>query len=288
MSGVLFVGDAERELRGLESRSVDCVVTSPPYFRLRDYGIEGQIGRETAVDEYLERMLRVTRQIYRVLKPDGLFFLNIGDTYSGTKGRKVGDMPSGNLLFVPHRLVMAMQQEDWIIRQDIIWHKTNAMGGNIKDRCIPAHEYIFMCSKIYEHYFDHEAIQTDIVNGKDRSPRYWGGKNKHAKYGTRRHSGRLYVPPTKANARTVWPIGTSGFKGDHPAVFPPKLVERMVLAGCPPGGTVLDPFFGSGTVGLVCESLGRNWIGTELNPNYADSARARILEAHPSARIMEA
>lgn len=305
MTGILFQGDAERELRAIESRSVDCIVTSPPYFRLRDYGIHGQIGMEESVEDYIENILKVARQAYRILKPEGVFFLNLGDTYSGSapkyghrdpknlkRGqlgtRNISSLPAKNLLFIPARVAMALQEEGWIARQDIIWHKTNAMGSNIKDRCITAHEYIFLLSKQGIHYFDYKAIQTDLKVKKQRAPAFWEGKNKAAKYGTRFHSGRLYKPPSRAHARSVWPIGTSGFKGDHPAVFPPKLAERMILAGCPLGGTVADPFFGAGTVGLVCESLGRNWIGVELNPTYATTAVQRIKEAHPSAKIWEA
>ena len=279
----ILLGDAAELLRTLDADSVHCCVTSPPYFGLQDYGVSGQIGQEAAPEEYITRLLEVFREVRRVLRPDGALWLNIGDSYQNK-----------NLTGIPWALAFALRADGWYLRQDIIWYKPNAMPESVRDRCTRSHEHIFLLAKSARYYFDAGAIREPVMG--DSTKRYLRGCENQAdtvtlprfggtKYGdstaeeTRCKSGKEYVPTPYRNKRDVWTVGTSGYQGAHFAVFPEKLVTPCVLAGCPEGGTVLDPFTGSGTTGVVAKRLRRNFIGIELNPEYREMAVERIRSA---------
>jgi len=273
-------------------------VTSPPYFGLRDYGCNGQIGLEQTPDEYVAKLVSVFREVKRVLRDDGTLWLNLGDSYAGSgkgsnpdgtphpsrllgkQGTNTGtvtgkNMPqkasaiglkSKDLIGIPWRVAFALQQDGWYLRQDIIWHKPNPMPESVKDRCTKAHEYIFLLSKSPKYYFNNEAI-------KDPVKQDWGTRDrKNGKYhnegsGLQPHSG-LEKSYEKANKRSVWTVTTKPFKGAHFATFPPDLIEPCILAGCPKDGVVLDTFNGAGTVGVVVAKHSRRYLGIELNPEY--------------------
>lgn len=262
---MIFQGDAQHILARLPKESVQCVVTSPPYWGLRDYNIDGQIGLEETLPQFINRLVTIFREIHRVLKPSGTVWLNIGDGYtSGNRGWRAPDKknparamsvrpntPEGlkpkDLIGVPWRLALALQQDGWFLRSDIVWNKPNAMPESVKDRPTRAHEYIFMFSKNEKYYYDYEAIKEPRDDGK-------GQRNK----------------------RSVWDINTEPFKEAHFATFPSKLIEPCISAGSRAGDFVLDPFFGSGTVGVVCNRLGRKYIGIELHPAYIALAEKRM------------
>lgn len=315
----VLCGDALEQLRTLEPESVHTCVTSPPYYNLRDYGTAGQIGMEATPEEYIDKLVDVFREVRRVLRPDGTLWVNIGDSYatrSGAQpptntrnsyGHTAKRTPSGfkykDMMGIPWMLAFALRADGWYLRQDIIWHKTNAMPESVRDRCTKAHEYIFLLSKSDRYYFDAAAISEPIAGsstkrylqnieaqkGSDRQPGKTNGKMKAAllrfggeKYGhdgsdeSRTKSGKPYIPTLRRNKRDVWAVSTGGFKGAHFAVFPERLVEPCILAGCPEGGTVLDPFAGSGTTGAVAKRLRRNFVGVEINPDYWQMATDRI------------
>jgi site-specific DNA-methyltransferase (adenine-specific) len=293
----ILVGDCTESLSFLASGSAHCCVTSPPYFGLRDYGHDGQIGLEQTPDEYVAKLIEVFREVRRVLRDDGTLWLNLGDSYARTVGTdrdisstgKVGDTlrtlehlpnrdqkaPQGlkgkDLIGIPWRVAFALQADGWYLRQDIIWHKPNPMPESVRDRCTKAHEYIFLLSKSPKYFFDSEAIKEPA----SAPPKKCGPKND----ATRNDGGRTGIvrgDGETRNRRDVWTISTKPFKGAHFATFPPDLIEPCVLAGSPEGGTVLDPFGGAGTTGLVANKHNRRAILCELNPTYAEMARARI------------
>lgn len=319
ISGQILTGDALAMLQSLPNAAAHTCITSPPYFGLRDYGMDGQIGLEDTVESYIERLVAVFREVRRVLRPDGTLWLNIGDSYATRSGNQPPTntrnscghtekrTPPGykykDLIGVPWLLAFALRADGWYLRQDIIWNKSNCMPESVRDRCTKSHEYIFLLSKSERYYFDAAAISEPITeastkrymqnienqagsfkqpgrNGRPMKaalPRFGGEKNgADQTEKTRTKSGKTYVPTPRRNKRDVWTVGTSGFRGAHFAVFPEKLIEPCVLAGCPEGGTVLDPFFGSGTTGVVAAQEGRRFIGIELNPDYAALARRRI------------
>lgn len=300
IDALILEGDAAEKLKILGSEIIHTCVTSPPYFGLRYYGTAGQIGLERTPDEYVEKLVRVFREVRRVLRDDGTLWLNIGDSYA--EDRKTG-CKTKDLIGIPWLLAFALRADGWYLRQDIIWQKPNCMPESVRDRCTKSHEYIFLLSKRPRYYFDAEAISEPIADssikrymqhidaqkGSDRQPGKTNGNMKAAlprfdgsKYGDdtreefRTKSGAEYISSLKRNRRDVWTIGTGGFKGAHFAVFPEKLVEPCILAGCPVGGTVLDPFAGSGTTGVVAKKLGRKFVGVEINPEYREMAIARI------------
>ncbi len=308
---MILVGDCRESLRSLPDQSVHCVVTSPPYFGLRDYGVDGQIGQETTPEDFVAAMVEVFREVRRVLRDDGTFWLNLGDSFaSSVKGSGLGGK---NLIGIPWRVALALQADGWILRQDIIWHKPNPMPESVRDRCTKAHEYIFMLTKSSRYFYDNDAVKNppseallkQVVAGyagsdtKDyavaRAQSASGTKgriieqarkkiDKQRGHG-RRHAGfndrwdamsKSEQQLLGSNKRSVWTVSTKPFKEAHFATYPPDLIEPCILAGCPEGGTVLDPFFGAGTTGLVAQRHGRNWIGCELNPTYAEIAERRI------------
>ena len=292
----IYTGDSLEVLKTLPDESVHCCVTSPPYYALRDYGVEGQIGRETTPKEYISRLTEVFAEVRRVLRPDGTLWLNISDTYAGKgnqgdyldmknpKGRtgqavalnhKVEGCKPKDLIGIPWMLAFALRDEGWYLRNDIIWMKENPMPESCKDRCSRCYEHIFLLSKSRRYFFDYKAISEPIAPATaERLP----GQYQPQTINRPREHGAItddMINPLR-NKRDVWIINTVPFKGGHYAAYPPKLVETCLLAGCPDGGIVLDPFMGSGTTGMVAKQMGRHFIGIELNPEYVGLANARI------------
>ena len=304
--------DCLEGLKLLDDNSIDCCVTSPPYWGLRDYGVDKQLGLEDTPEEYVENIVKVFSEVKRVLKEDGTLWLNLGDSYSGSgKGRnpdgtvhvssltakqgtsagtvtgnvKSGIVPNGlkpkDLVGIPWRVAFALQSDGWYLRQDIIWAKPNPMPESVKDRCTKAHEYIFLLAKSAQYYYDNEAIKETAKNA-----------NKTISLGEKSFSKRQskgvgvepsgngksdnYTVKEYRNKRSVWTVTTKPFKEAHFATFPPDLIKPCILAGCPENGIVLDPFMGSGTTGMVAAMYQRNFIGFELNPGYCKMAERRI------------
>ncbi|WP_225930833.1 DNA-methyltransferase [Pseudomonas siliginis] len=263
-ASTIFEGDAVTVLRRLPSNSVRCVVTSPPYWGLRDYGIDDQIGLELTMPQFIQKLVAVFSEVRRVLTDDGTLWVNIGDGYtSGNRGYRATDKknparamtvrpdtPEGlkpkDLMGIPWRLAFALQDDGWYLRTDIIWNKPNAMPESVKDRPTRSHEFLFMFSKSERYFYNSDAVKQ-VADG--------GGLR---------------------NLRTVWSVNTKPYAGAHFATFPPELVRPCVKASTEPGDFVLDPFFGAGTVGLVCNEEGRKYAGVELNPSYVDLAVERL------------
>lgn len=274
----ILCGDAFATLSTIPDSSIQCIVTSPPYFQQRDYGTGTyQVGSETSHDEYVQRLVEVFRECRRVLRPDGLLWLNLGDKFL-----------DGMLLGLPWRVAIALQQSGWILRCDIIWHKPNAMPHSIKTRPTVDHEYVFMFSKSSDYYYDADAIREPHVTFSENS-RMKGGRNHFGKRnGTPEvgknsgnnnlHDGRWdqAFHPLGRNKRTVWNIPLSKYRGAHFAVFPEKLVENCILASTKPSDLVLDPFAGSGTVGVVAARFQRAFILIELNQDYCHLIENRM------------
>jgi len=264
----IIVGDAREVLRGFPDGCFQTIVTSPPYWGLRDYGISGQIGAEMDVNDYIADLVRVFREARRALADDGTLWLNIGDSYTSggrtwrdkddkNKGRAMdyrAPTPSGlkpkDLIGVPWRVALALQADGWYLRTDIIWNKPNCQPESVKDRPTRGHEYVFLFSKSERYFYDWEAIQEPAQDRKQRAK----------------------------NRRSVWNINTEPYPGSHFAVFPRALVRLCVLAGSNRGDRVLDPFFGSGTTGVVCNEQERVCTGIELKNEYAELARERLLK----------
>lgn len=296
----IITGDCREVLRSLPGQSLHCVVTSPPYFGLRDYGVDGQMGLEPTPSEFVAGMVNVFREVRRVLRDDGTLWLNVGDTYQNAKGQSGGFDPKQparrhlrsarpqdstlagfkpkDLIGVPWRLAFALQEDGWHLRQDIIWSKPNPMPESVSDRCTKSHEYLFLLTKSRRYYFDAEAIAEPVAETSiARLAQNVGSQTGSARVpGKTNGTMKAVGDSEKRNKRSVWEVTTQPFKEAHFAVFPPALVEPCILAGCPVGGTVLDPFGGAGTTGLVADRLHRNAILIELNPAYADIARRRI------------
>lgn len=325
-------------LKMLPSNSIHCVVTSPPYWGLRDYGVLGQLGLESTPEEYIAKMVLVFREIRRVLRNDGTLWLNIGDTYYGGKGangasrtgmdghepinvdalistqpgefrpqdRPHPELKAKDLVGIPWELALALRKDGWYLRQDIIWSKPNPMPESIHDRCTKSHEYIFLLTKSRKYYYDQVSImqpvklssqirlQQDVANqtGSHRVPGKVNGTMKARSSGNKARVPAILrgvpsgnnknqaanVPWTGelANKKSVWVIPTMPYKDAHFATFPVKLIEDCIKAGTPAGGIVFDPFMGSGTTAIVASSLGRNFLGFELNPKYIKIAEKRI------------
>ena len=298
----LWHGDAEAVAATLEPRSVQTIVTSPPYYGLRDYGVDGQLGAEPSVQEYVDRMVALFRALRDVLADDGTLWLNLGDSYSGDgrTGRndaawKGGpermsnatsrDVPAKNLLGIPWRVAFALQADGWILRSDIIWAKPNPMPESVTDRPTKAHEYLFLFAKSPRYYYDAAAVAEDA--NPESEARYkagcGGAKNESFKADdsglgrTRPVGERTFTG--KRNLRTFWQVATVPFPGSHFAVYPPELIRPCILAGSRRGDTVLDPFSGSGTTGMVATQEGRRYIGIDLNAEYLDmSLRERFAQ----------
>lgn len=312
---MILQGDALSVLKTLDDESINCCVTSPPYYNLRDYGVDGQIGLENSPEEYIQKLVEIFREVRRVLKKDGTLWVNIADSYAGSgKGRvkggvakreTFGKVQSGNagsingilkktvsdnckpkdLIGIPWMLAFALRADGWYLRQDIIWAKPNPMPESVKDRCTKSHEYIFMFSKTPRYYFDSKAIQEDAVTYEELKRRVrnghgeWKTKKAASTYavsGVGRSRETLYSEGGKRNKRDVWTITTKPYKGAHFATFPPDLIEPCILAGCPENGIVLDPFAGSGTTGMVAKKNKRNFVLIELNEEYVALCKDRV------------
>jgi len=323
----LLIGDARTVLRTLPSESVDCVITSPPYFRLRNYQDEHQIGLEERVEDWVRELMLVCRQVKRLLKPTGAFWLNIGDTFSRTESEGAANK---SLLLAPERLAVTLAADGWILRNKVVWAKSNPMPTSVRDRLSCTHEVIYFLVRGKRYYFDLDAIRVPHLGRELRPvkattawsvPDAWRGPS------SGRHNGLVDLKrqglaghPLGKNPGDVWPLATAGYRGQHHAVFPERLVEKPLLATCPEKvcsrcgtpwtrttamklgaaavtsalapqcecradsqpGLVLDPFMGSGTVAAVAARLGRRWLGVELNPAFADLVTQRLdLLEHP-------
>jgi len=320
VSAIVHVGNVLDILPTLEAGSVNCVVTSPPYWGLRDYGTDGQFGLEPTPELYVANMVAVFREVRRILRDDGTLWLNLGDSYASTppgngKGftpettglhggrnsaryQKTMDSGAGtkrntivaglkpkDLVGIPWTVALALRDDGWYLRSDIIWAKTSCMPESVRDRCTSSHEYLFMLTKKARYYYDSDAIAEPTdgrswhdVTGSPRTDvpgqtKQDGHGRRHAGFNERYFSG---PPPATRNKRDVWTIATQPYPEAHFATYPEKLVEPCVLAGRPVGGTVADFFAGSGTTGVVACRLGRNFVGIELNPEYAEMAERRI------------
>jgi DNA modification methylase len=341
----IITGDCRDVLAILPAESAHCVVTSPPYFGLRDYGVDGQIGLEDTPDAFVAEMVTVFREVRRVLRADGTLWLNLGDSYASNAGaytdggsagasackrisrgtrdavlkgrgnRPFAGLKPKDLVGIPWRVAFALQADGWFLRQDIIWSKPNPMPESVTDRCTKAHEYLFLLSKSGRYHFDAGAVAEPLAaasvarlaqdidgqTGSDRVPGKTNGAMKAVAKGNRKtfRGGGVYTqgqsfdndaapcndsvgnePNERGlrNRRSVWTIATQPFKEAHFATFPPALVEPCILAGCPKGGMVLDPFGGAGTTGVVADRLGRSAVLIELNPAYAEIATRRIAD----------
>jgi DNA modification methylase len=299
-SVTLWHGDALVVLRALPDSAVDCVVTSPPYYGLRDYGEAGQYGLEETPAEYVETMRTVFAEVRRVLTADGTLWLNLGDSYandakwggaSGGKhvdalhgqtgigrGRRTTDLPPKSLIGIPWRVALALQEDGWTLRADVIWRKENAMPESVADRPAKTHEHVFLFARAARYHFDLDAVRephalgTIAAANRAKKPYHAPGQRPNRKTREMNTAG--------ANPGDVWTFPTQPFPGAHFAVMPPALAERCVKAGCRPGGTVLDPFCGSGTTGMVAGRLGRRFVGIDLSSTYLDLAlRTRFAQA---------
>jgi site-specific DNA-methyltransferase (adenine-specific) len=309
----ILTGDAASVLAELPEASVDCVVTSPPYYQLRDYGVAGQLGLEPTVDDWAQGLLAVARQVTRVLKPWGAFWLNLGDSFS--RHARYGAQPKG-LLLAPERVVLMLASDGWLVRNKVIWAKTNPMPSSIRDRLSLTWEVIYLLVRSPHYYFDLDDIRQQHTTTRGRNGREplgkrpeWAGPLAGTHDGLRRaRPTGMPGHPLGKNPGDVWQVPTRGFAGAHFATFPLDLIRRPILATCPAQvcrdcgkawspvaergrgpagpvctfpasprpGVVLDPFFGSGTVGLAARELGRDWLGIELKPEYVELARSRL------------
>jgi len=306
----IHVGDCQLELKKIEPESVQTVVTSPPYWGLRDYDVDGQVGMENTPDEYVDGLVDVFREIRRVLKKDGTVWLNLGDSYgSGTTGRNdverkySGSIGKGlefkkptikrhtenspkNLVGIPWRVAFALQADGWYLRSDIIWHKPNPMPESVTDRPTKSHEYIFLLSKSPHYYYDADAIRDPTADSTKQRYKYGWNGNEYRDYpsGGKANHFSKYIGSEKsrldtdkgANKRDVWSVNTKSFPEAHFATFPEKLIDTCIKAGSKKNDIVLDPFSGAGTTGVVACKLNRIYIGIELNPDYAEMSKNRL------------
>ncbi len=317
-------GDALELARQMPDGSVNCIVTSPPYWGLRDYGHEGQIGLEETPEEYTQKLVDLFDELRRVLRDDGTCWVNLGDSYTtrpngpigkagldgstsshseyrranalrarksfrrdkaevvGSAHRGVAGLKHKDLVGIPWRVAFALQASGWYLRQDIIWHKPNPMPESVTDRCTKAHEYLFLFSKRDRYWYDAESIKVKCSpnthsRGHGVNPK--ATQNAHGSRQNESFSGAINGPVEYRNKRSVWRIPTAPYSGAHFAVFPPALIVPCILAGCPAGGVVLDPFLGSGTTGEVAERLGRKWLGFEINPDNAPLIEQRTKQS---------
>jgi DNA modification methylase len=304
MSVTIRQGDCREVLRTLPDESVHCCVTSPPYFGLRDYGVDGQIGLEDTPAAFVEEMVAVFRDVRRVLRADGTLWLNLGDSYANdtkwggqTSGKHVNalrgntgigrrrqntGLKSKDLMGIPWRVAIALQADGWYLRSDVIWHKPNPMPESILDRPTRSHEYIFLLTKAERYYYDNDAIRepySEASLGRYDSPMMSTNARMQGHQPGKKNvkeNVAMQPNPLGRNKRDVWTVPSEPFKEAHFATFPPALIEPCIKAGSPVGGTVLDPFGGAGTTALVADRLGRDALLIELNPEYADIAKRRI------------
>ena len=294
-------------LKELPAESVHCVVTSPPYWGLRDYGTDGQLGLEETPEQHVTKIVEVFSEVRRVLRTDGTLWLNYGDSYSnsqsmttnekalkgmqstaaGTHGsghKKRSGLKPKNLCGIPWRVAFALQAAGWWLRQDIIWHKPNPMPESVTDRCTKAHEYIFLLTKAAKYHYDADAIREPaqdrvfLEHTKPKKPEPGQRLKQGSSWSQAEGPTGFGHHENGRNRRSVWTIPTAPYPGAHFATFPPKLIEPCIMAGCPEGGTVLDPFLGSGTTGSVAQKNGCKFIGIELNEEYLQLAVKRFTQ----------
>ncbi len=327
MSARLILGDCLERMGEIEAGSVHTCVTSPPYFGLRDYGVDGQIGLEPTPDAFVARLVEVFREVRRVLRDDGTLWLNLGDSYcpvnrgENARPRKetlVGinannphsDLPTRketilavktmgikpkDLIGIPWRVAFALQADGWYLRSEIIWHKPNPMPESVTDRPTKAHEQIFLLAKSERYFYDADAVrepfQTDPKENYPRRAKITGRGEQESSSastaGAQQDKSGGYPPSGDGrNRRSVWTVATKPFKGAHFATFPEALIRPCILAGCPEGGTVLDPFAGAGTTGVVAVKHGRKFAGCEINPAYREMALKRIAQAQNATPLL--
>jgi DNA modification methylase len=308
----MYAGDCRKILPALPEKSVHCVVTSPPYYGLRDYGHGDQIGLESTPEAYVAELVGVFREVHRVLRDDGTLWLNLGDSYAATPaGNKTpsgvsqntpkrlkaglqayntqkkgfGDAKHKDLLGIPWMVAFALRADGWYLRQDIIWSKPNTLPEPVRDRCTKSHEYIFLLAKQPRYYYYADAISEPMASSSVERYDYAFGGSKSRELieankfgvGQRTRIDGFRRMPERRNKRSVWVVSPVSFREAHFATFPPRLIEPCILAGCPEGGVVLDPFAGSGTTGVEADRLGRRAVLIELNQGYA---RMGIERAH--------
>lgn len=315
----VFFGDCRDSMRDLIAQGikVQMCVTSPPYYGLRDYGHDGQLGLEATPDEFVDNLVEVFGLVRELLTDDGVLWLNLGDSYAGSgkgsnpdgtphpstlagkQGTNTGTVTGINkpqkaaaiglkpkdLIGIPWMVAFALRADGWYLRQDIIWHKPNPMPESVTDRCTKSHEYIFLLSKSARYYFDSAAIAEPLTeSSRIRNQSGWNGNEERDYVSGKQNNMSKYLGSEKAkeaterNKRSVWTVPTTPYSGAHFATFPPALIEPCILAGSRIGDTVLDPFFGSGTTGQVSQALGRKWIGCELNPAYGELQQVRTAQ----------
>ena len=299
----VYFGDCRESMRQMakDGIKVQSCITSPPYYGLRDYGVDGQIGNEQTPKEFINNLVEVFACVWDILEDDGTLWVNLGDSYynyrpgkgqrvvansiasqkasefehSAKRGNKLDGYKEKDLMGMPWRLAFALQDFGWHLRQDIIWSKPNPMPESVKDRCTKSHEYIFLLSKKPHYFFDSDAIK-EKAHTTDESNRDRDNSRLNNTPGRTRMAGLKTNHYEMKNKRSVWTINTKPYSGAHFAVYPQELVEPMILAGSRVGDTVLDPFFGSGTTGQVAQNLGRKWIGCELNQEYESLQNERL------------
>jgi len=265
----IHVGDCRAFLKTLPDETVNCCVTSPPYYGLRDNLHPDQIGMEETEERYISHQIEVFNQVRRVLRKDGTLWLNMGDSYSEDKSLKG----------MPWKIAFALKENGWILRQDIIWHKLNPMPESVTDRCVKSHEYLFLFSKAKKYYFDHLAIRELSKGRASGNNARKDSKLRSVHFRPNSQASSIPWQPTeRRNKRSVWSLPVKPYKGLHFATFPPDLIEPCILAGCLPNGVVLDPFAGAGTTGGVALKHGRKAILCEVNPHYASLIPSRIDE----------
>ena len=315
---MILIGDCREKMKELiaDGVKVQMCVTSPPYWGLRDYGVDGQLGMEETPEAYVENMVEVFSLVRELLAEDGVCFINLGDSYYGShsmgncapeamgiqkrlsecygqankrKWDKRSDIKPKDLIGIPWLTAFALRADGWYLRSDIIWNKPNPMPESVKDRPTKSHEYIFLLSKNADYYYDYEAIlekanydgrQDTVMKGSDKYKNgFVPGQSEQSFHARGHERWREDKNGNKVrNKRSVWTVNTASYRGSHFAVFPPALITPCILAGSRPGDTVLDPFFGSGTTGEVSEKLGRKWIGIDINPSYEKLQRKRTAQ----------
>ena len=272
----IYQGNCLEVLKTFEDNCINCCITSPPYYGLRDYDVDGQIGNEDTPEDYVNNLVEIFDEVKRVLREDGALWLNLGD---GWANKRIGEIKQKDLIGIPWMVAFALRESGWYLRQDIIWSKGNPMPESVKDRCTKSHEYIFLLSKNRKYYYNYQAIKEPAVTKPTLRDKNKEGYQADYAKGDRFSKGeRIYGADGMRNKRDVWNVNTKPCKEAHFATYPDTLIKPCVLAGCPEGGIVLDPFMGAGTTGMVARKHGRNYIGIELNAEYIDIANKRIVE----------
>lgn len=318
MKTQILNGDCIEMMKTLPEKSINCCVTSPPYFGLRDYGHEGQIGLEETPEAFVQKMVDVFREVKRVLRDDGTLWLNLGDSYynyrpgkgqalakqscarndqdlpqnCARRGNKLDGLKEKDLIGIPWRVAFALQADGWYLRQDIIWHKPNPMPESVQDRCTKAHEYIFLISKSPSYYYERMAIAEPAIYAKQHANKATSWGNKKIEAGVKANieqykqigveNNKTCLEGGMRNKRSVWSVNVKPYSEAHFATYPPELIKPCILAGCPKDGVVLDPFGGSGTTAQVAMEHGRNAILCELNPEYVKLINHRLAQVQPN------